>query len=231
LVASWFTKNNTTNVWVHGKKETYFVCENIYEILKYFSNHIENAKNIKKIECPPKAKIVTSEKKFNPNIIAEKPEFYSEKIRNSLKLDHEQVRYIEINDESCHENFRAMRYNLAIPLIVGDPIDLENSDFEYFEEVLPNKSIQISWRPKIDLVMKRQPIKITYKKDFTLPSDYFVEKFLGQIFVSDSLANKILEADLKDVFLQDPTYQKEKPNTVRVKTKNGTELIDLTTHG
>ncbi|MBB3196188.1 hypothetical protein [Roseateles terrae] len=74
------------------------------------------------------------------------------------------------------------------------------------------------------------PLTFTFREDATLYSPLFISRWSGHLMVTDELAQKVLDAGLDDVQFQDITYQDPEGKTVRLKTRDGSQVVDYRTY-
>ncbi|MES2888228.1 MAG: hypothetical protein V4739_09455, partial [Pseudomonadota bacterium] len=90
----------------------------------------------KALNCPP-ARFKATSREAYPSILWYSLSFYSGRLREALGLDEEAVQYLPIDAAECYANFQFMDYRLAHVLQIGDPFDLERSDFGRAEVMDP----------------------------------------------------------------------------------------------
>lgn len=180
--------------------------------------------------CPVPVLEVTADD-FHPSIVLLGPDFYSRALRDALDLQPDQIQYLQVDATRCVKPFQAQDYRLAHVLAVGDVLDLPASGYEFGPGLDWNGNLTEAWRPRQLPPTPLEPIRyapltFTFREDATAPSPLFISRWSGHLMVTDALAQKVLDAGLDDVQFQDITYQDPKGQTVRLKTRDGAQVVD-----
>ena len=184
--------------------------------------------------CPVPVFEVTAED-YHPSIVLLGPDFYSRALREALDLPPDQVQYLPVDTTRCVEPFRAQDYRLAHVLAVGDVLDLPASGYEFSTGLGWDGTPEEAWRPRQLPPTALEPIRyapLTFvlREDVNVPSPLFVSRWSGHLMISDELAQKILDAGLDDVQFQDITHHDPQGRTVRLKTREGAQVVDYRTY-
>ncbi|ALV09191.1 zinc metallopeptidase [Roseateles depolymerans] len=184
--------------------------------------------------CPIPAFEVTAED-YHPSIVLMGPDFYSRALRDALDLPPDQIQYLPVDTTRCVRPFRAQDYRLAHVLAVGDVLDLSASGYEFGSGPGWDGHPIDTWRPRQLPPTPLEPIRyapmtFTFREDATAPSALFISRWSGHLMVTDELAQKVLDAGLDDVQFQDITHHDPRGKTVRLKTRDGAEVVDYVSY-
>lgn len=180
--------------------------------------------------CPAPVFEVTAED-YHPSIVLLGPDFYSRALREALDLQPDQVQYVQVDTARCAKAFQAQDYRLAHVLAIGDVLDLPASGYEFGPGLGWDGTPVEAWRPRqlppTPLEpLRYAPLTFVLREDAVAPSPLFVSRWSGHLMISDERAQQVLDAGLDDVQFQDITHHDPQGRTVRLKTRDGAQVVD-----
>jgi hypothetical protein len=225
--------------WMHAEAtqaEKILRLENLKKPTFYFANrlalskdglqHFKESWEVTKIKRPVTPVLKVSNKTINSNILWTSQLFFSKILRDAIELKDDCIQYIDIDSSESHPNFQLMDYKMAHILKVGDAIDLDASDFEKYSQIdIVTGLKDEGWRANIEMQMKMQPIRICFKENFDPPAPLFTLKWHDSLLATDELADRVLNSGITDVTFQDICYIDPEFKSIRVKTKDGIQIL------